>query len=212
MLLTAHCPVCRRPDRGVCARCAADLVAPTRPLCVPQGLDGLEAVLSYEGGARAIVAGLKYRNARGGLRPLSAAMAALAAEAAPHVDVVTWVPTSTSRARDRGFDQAALLAREVSARLGLPCRRLLRRAGGSPQTGRSLAERQAGPALVGVVAMPGSDVLLVDDVVTTGSTMSVAGRALRAAGARRVFGVAAAATPRTLGLSPAARSGPWTSP
>jgi predicted amidophosphoribosyltransferase len=178
---------------------------------VPPGLDGLEAVLSYEGGARAIVAGLKYRNARGGLASLAAAMAGRAA-AASHVDLVTWVPTSAGRARERGFDQAALLARSVAARLRLPCRRLLRRHGGSPQTGRSLAERQAGPLLVGVVPVPGRAVLLVDDVVTTGSTMSAAGRALRDAGAARVFGVAAAATPRTLGLSPATRSGPWTSP
>jgi len=187
-------------------------VAPTRPLPAPNGVDGLEAVLSYEGGARAIVAGLKYRNARGGLRSLSAAMAALATAAAPGVETVTWVPTSAARARERGFDQAALLAREVAARLGLPCRRLLRRVGGPPQTGRSLAERQVGPLLVSVVPVPAGDVLLVDDVVTTGSTMSAAGRALRTAGAARVFGVAAAATPRTLGLSPATRSGPWTSP
>ncbi len=176
------------------------------------GVDSLEAVLSYEGGARAIVAGLKYRNARGGLRSLAAAMAALAVASAPDVDVVTWVPTSVGRARERGFDQAALLAREVAARLGLPCRRLLRREGGPPQTGRSLTERQVGPLLSAVMPIRASDVLLVDDVVTTGSTMSVAGRALRGAGAARVFGVAAAATPRTLGLSPAARSGPWTSP
>ena len=212
MLLTARCPVCRRPDRGVCARCAAGLVPPTRPLRVPPGVDGLEAVLSYEGGARAVVAGLKYRNARGGLRSLSAAMAALAVTSAPDVGVVTWVPTSAGRARERGFYQAALLAREVAARLGLPCRRLLRRDGGPPQTGRSLTERRVGPLLSPVVPIPASSVLLVDDVVTTGSTMSAAGRALRGAGAARVFGVAAAATPRTLGLSPAARSGPWTSP
>ena len=87
---------------------------------MPHGVDSLEAVLSYEGGARAIVAGLKYRNARGGLRSLSAAMAALAMASAPDVDVVTWVPTSVSRARERGFDQAALLARAKS-RLGSAC-------------------------------------------------------------------------------------------
>ena len=76
--------------------------------------------------------------------------------------------------RERGFDQAALLAREVGARLGLPCRRLLRRDGGPPQTGRSLTERQVGPLLSALVPIRASDVLLVDDVVTTGSTMSAA--------------------------------------
>ena len=85
------------------------------------------------------------------------------------------------------------------------------RPAGPPQTGRSLAARLEGPTLR-ATARRRPRRLLVDDVVTTGSTMSVAGRALRGAGATRVFGVAAAATPRTLGLSPAARSGPWTSP
>ena len=200
--------MCRRPDRGVCARCAAELTVPAYPLAVPHGLDGLDAVLAYEGTGRLLIAGLKYRNARGSVVRLAAAMSARAQA----VDVVTWVPTTSTRVRRRGFDQGALLARAVAARAHVPCRRLLRRAPGPPQTGRSLAARLVGPTIRPVRPVLGLDVLLVDDVVTTGTTMATAAHALRAAGARRVFGVAAAATPRTLGLSPAARSGPWTSP
>jgi predicted amidophosphoribosyltransferase len=134
------------------------------------------------------------------------------AAVAPDVALVTWVPTTAARSRGRGFDQAELLARAVAARAARPCRRLLIRSPGAPQTGRSLAARLEGPRLRATGIVAGLDVLLVDDVVTSGATMAAAARALRDAGASAVHGVAAAATPRTLGLSPAARSGPWTSP
>ena len=181
--------------------------SPALPLRVPAELDTIVAVLSYEGAARQVVAGLKYRNARGSVAQLASAMASVA----PAVDVVTWVPTTPGRARGRGFDQAALLAEALAARSGLPCRRLLRRAPGAPQTGRGRADRLDGPTLLAVGAVEGASVLLVDDVVTSGATMTAGARALRRAGAREVHGVAAAATPRTLGLSPATRSRPWTS-
>ena len=178
------------------------------PLPIPPDLDSLRAVLAYEGGARQIVAGLKYRNARGGLAQLAAAMAAVS----PDTALVTWVPTTSVRSRQRGFDQAELLARAVAARLARPCRQMLLRSPGAPQTGRSLAGRLEGPILHARGVVAGLDVLLVDDVVTSGATMASAARVLRDAGAGAVHGVAAAATPCTLGLSPAARSGAWKSP
>ena len=177
-------------------------------MALPDGVDTLHAVLSYEGAAREVIAGLKYRNARGSLGQLAAAMAA----DVPPVALVTWVPTTAARSRQRGFDQAEMLASAVAARLERPCVRLLARGPGAPQTGRSLGARLAGPVLRLVASVDGLEVLIVDDVVTSGATMAGAARALREGGASRVHGVAAAATPRTLGLSPATRSGPWTSP
>ena len=186
--------MCRRPDRGVCARCTRSLRPPVGPLVPPPELTSLSAVLSYEGAARQVVAGLKYRNARGGVGQLAAAMAALS----PEVALVPWAPTTMTRSRRRGFDQAELLASAVAARLGRPCRRLLIRSPGAPQTGRSLAARLDGPMLRAVADLHDLDVLVVDDVVTSGATMGAAARALRQAGAANVHGVAAAATPRTL--------------
>jgi predicted amidophosphoribosyltransferase len=111
------------------------------------------------------------------------------------VDVVTWVPTTAVRRRARGFDQGARLARVVAKRLRRPCRRLLRRGPGPAQTGRSARERRIGPAVHATDAVaPGARILLVDDVVTTGSTLTSAARALRVAGASDVAALVAART------------------
>jgi predicted amidophosphoribosyltransferase len=198
MLLPTTCPVCGRTGRSPCARCAAEL-RPAPALPPPSGVDGCRAVVAYEGVGRELVARLKYRNARSSLTWLAVAMARLAARllaggGAGGRPWVTWLPTTGRRRRDRGFDQAELLARAVARRLGVPCRALLVRAPGPPQTGRSRTERRRGPGFV-LRRAPPETVVLVDDVVTTGTSVSAAARALRAAGARRVLVVAAARTP-----------------
>jgi ComF family protein len=120
------------------------------------------------------------------------------------VDVVTWAPTSARRVRRRGYDQAEVIARAVARQLGVPCRRLLYRSHGAPQTGKSRQERLVGPAFRARSPRDGLVVLVVDDVVTTGATLRTAGDALRAAGVARVELVAAASAQlRTVGCIPA---------
>ncbi|HEX2275192.1 MAG TPA: phosphoribosyltransferase family protein [Acidimicrobiales bacterium] len=193
MLLPPSCPACGALGRAPCETCAAALRrAPALPS--PAGVDRCLALLAYEGVGRELVARLKYRNARSAMPYLAGAMAALAAGQA--VDVVTWVPTTAARRRSRGFDQAQLLATAVARRLRLPCRPLLRRAPGPAQTGRPLVERRRGPTFGPRRRGPvPARVLLVDDVVTSGATLTAAARALRAAGAREVHALVAARTP-----------------
>lgn len=159
----------------------------------PPGLASCAALFPYEGVGRELVARLKYRNARSTVPWLAAGLADLGA--ARLAEVVTWVPTTGPRRRSRGFDQGRLLATAVARRLRLPCRPLLRRLGGSGQTGLSRAERLAGPKLEAALRGPCRSVLLVDDVVTTGATLSAAARALRGAGVEQVHAVVAARRP-----------------
>jgi predicted amidophosphoribosyltransferase len=154
------------------------------------------AIIAYEGVGRELLARLKYRDARQAVAPLADALAARLVDTAL-IDTVTWIPTTDRRRRERGFDQAELLARAVARRLGRPCRRLLRRLGDDHQTGRTRSERLGGPRLV-AVGVPPRNVLLIDDVVTTGATVRAAVEALRSAGAVRVEPWVAAATPSML--------------
>jgi predicted amidophosphoribosyltransferase len=142
-----------------------------------------------------LVTALKYRNERSAVPALAAALA----ELSPRTDLITWAPTSRRRRRRRGFDQAELLARATAGRARCPCRRTLRRLSGGAQTGSSLAARVTTPAFVAVAAVP-ERVVLVDDVVTTGSTLSAAASALHAAGASEVVGLVVARTPSSLDL------------
>lgn len=182
-----------RAGEGLCARCRATLrPVPAMPP-PPPGVDAWYAAVAYEGAAREAVARLKYRNARAPLDLLVARLdAALPADAGP-VHAVTWVPTTATRRRSRGFDQAELLARALARRRDLPVQRLLRRTGRHPQTGLDAVARAQGPAFVARGPAPAA-VLLVDDVITTGASMRNAARALRAKGCEKVIGVGVART------------------
>jgi len=183
--------VCGALGAAPCPGCAA-LLRPAPALAPPAGVDSCRALLAYDGAGRELVARLKYRNARASLPFLAERMAALAADHTPY-DVVTWAPTTAARRRQRGFDQAELLARALARRLHVPCRQLLLRPPGNAQTGQPLDVRRAGPAFHPARPSP-PRVLLVDDVVTSGATITAAARTLRTAGALEVHALAAART------------------
>ena len=190
MLLPRACPLCARPGPAPCADCAR-LLAQAPPLPPPPGVDRCLALLAFDGRGADLVAGIKYRNRRAAVPALGRAMAALVVAAGGDVTTVTWIPTTPAHRSARGFDHGQLLARHVAAHLGRPCRRLLARAAGPAQTGRTRAERLDGPHISPVRAAAGL-VLAVDDVVTTGATASAAASALAGAGAAAVWVVAAA--------------------
>ena len=198
MLLRTTCLLCDAdlPPRAVLCPTCVDQLVPAGPMAVP-GLDAAASVVRFEGAGRDLLLALKYGNRRGAVTVLASAMAASVRAVAvgePAPDLVTWAPTSRARRRQRGFDQAELLARAVARRLGCPVRATLRRTSASHQTGLDARQRRVGPTFASRRRLTGR-VLVVDDVVTTGATIGAAAAALRHAGARGVIGVTAAATP-----------------
>jgi predicted amidophosphoribosyltransferase len=156
-----------------------------------EGVDELWAGWCHEGAAAELVRALKYGRVTAAVTPIADRMA-LVADGAQAADLVTWVPCSPTRRRERGFDPAELLARAVARRIRLRVRRLLLRLDDEPQTARTREGRLAGPELGVRCRLRGGVVLVVDDVCTTGSTLRVAATALRDGGAVSV--VAAVAT------------------
>lgn len=173
-----------------------------RPL--PTGLESCRALLVYEEGpARTLVAGLKYGNHRSAVRWLVEGLSGLAP---PGAQLVTWAPTATVRRRQRGYDQARVVARALAKRLGLPLRASLRRCGAQvPQTSLDRLARLANPAFEPVADLTERVVVVVDDVLTTGATLQAAALALHRAGAGEVHGLTVAATPsHGIDMSPTA--------
>ena len=125
---------------------------------------------------------------RDALDAIGRALAVLIGDLSDEVDVVTWAPTTVSRRRARGYDQAELLARSAARHLGAAVFGTLRRHPGRPQTGAGRLDRLLGPSFEPIRPLHGR-VVVVDDVWTTGATLAAAARSLRDAGAHRVSGL-----------------------
>jgi ComF family protein len=159
------------------------------------------AAVSYEGPARALVRALKFRGAVSLVDAMAAQMAANAPPALFEGRSLVPVPLHAARRRRRGFNQAEELARALSRRAGLRAADCLERtAGGARASQVGKGREQRLDALAGSFRLrAGAPVplraLLVDDVVTTGSTLAACAAALALAGVREVGAIVYARTP-----------------
>jgi predicted amidophosphoribosyltransferase len=191
-LAPALCAACGRPCRAeavLCTRCGRRL-AEARPLLGkgPPGLDRAWSSAPHEGIARDLVAALKFRR----LLPVADLMADRIQWLAPaHMlsGAIVPVPPAPSRLRSRGFDPAGELAAALAERLEAPLEQCLARRGSRRQVGQRRVERIAHPPRIHATGTAPRSAMLVDDVLTTGATLSACAQALRAAGAARVVAV-----------------------
>ncbi|MFC4452803.1 ComF family protein [Deinococcus sonorensis] len=192
-LLPRRCPGCQRQlgsADGLCPACRGQLRAQVyrRSLLRPDDVPHLVALGPYRGVLGRTVRALKYGGARE-LAPLLGAALAEGVPAAWQVRAVLHVPMHPARLRQRGYDQAALLAAEVARQLGVPhVTALARVRQGGPQAKQAAEQRRT--ALQGAFvcrSVPAGALLLLDDVMTTGSTLTACRDALTQAGAGPVY-------------------------
>lgn len=172
MLFVGRCVICSRPGESPCTTCRAAFEGAPIALAVPGAASAI-ARYPYDGELRRALLALKYANARATAGYFARELAGLLDRAQPPPVLVSWVPTSPARRRERGFDQAEIIARRLGRELGLPVRALLRRRPGPAQTGRSRLERRVGPAFEPLVPVR-VPLLLIDDVATTLATATTA--------------------------------------
>lgn len=179
-----RCFVCGRTSPGsrTCEVCASGTA-----------LAGVSVGTDYDGAAKELILQLKFHRLRAATET-AAELLMRAAGQWPQVQLVTSVPVAAARHRERGYNQSELLAKAVARRTGLPYYPLLGRLTTTHQIGldrRSRLEQVAG-AFYAMRGLQGQRVLLVDDVVTTGATLSACADVLHGAGAGSVWAAAVA--------------------
>jgi predicted amidophosphoribosyltransferase len=208
LLAPPRCAICRSSGELLCGRCMRALpliaghrcercgAAAHRPVSACSacrgrrlGYDRAVAALEYSGSARDLVHAFKD----GGLRSLAAPGAALIALVVerPAADMITWVPADPLRQAIRGYHPPRLLAIALAKAWQIEARPLLRGPlHRRPQRGLTRAERRANVRDAFASApVSGRSLVLVDDVMTTGATISAAAGSLRRGGAVHVLAV-----------------------
>lgn len=207
-----RCFSCSKESNVLCVSCGASVFSeqpevcylcnkPTvdsRPCkaCAPHtDIAHVWMAATYDGVVKKMIRAYKFERVRAAYAPLAAAML----DTLPYFDeplVLVHIPTSSVHARQRGYDHARLLAREVAKSQKWSHADALRRRHNLRQVGANRAQRQrqaeSAFELRSARGLAGAHVLLVDDVTTSGATLTAAARLLRQAGAIRVDAVVAA--------------------
>lgn len=204
LLFPPKCPFCGKitDSPGICPACRAALPWVPDEETVRELPGGVRcaAPLWYGGLAREGLLRFKFEGHSAAARPLGELIAQCAAEHfGGEFDTVTWVPVSRKRLRQRGYDQAELLARSACRLWGVSAERLLEKRRDNPAQS-SLEGAEARRENVADVYQArnaaGKRVLLIDDICTTGATLASCARTLREAGAESVVCAAVARTPQ----------------
>ena len=212
LALPARCVGCGREGQPICSECSRELdsrlelpagVPIGLPSELPPGLLQLEWCAPYSGAVRNALHDLKYAGEKRLAVPLGKAIARRWARAGAGGDVLVPVPVHADRLKKRGYDQAHLLSAVASRDLGLPMAPILERVRATTAQ-FDLDRRRRARNVVGAFSVkprPGTArrsplhgrwVVLIDDVVTTGATLSACADALWQAGAMGVSAIAVA--------------------
>ena len=217
LLFPLECLGCRKEGDVLCQSCLAGVTRLNQPYCrlcahpgqsspcascreSPLDVDAIRAPFLFGGAIQEAVHALKYRNLRAAAPRLGGLLGEFLASSKIPGDVLVPVPLHASRLRQRGYNQAELLAREVSKTTGLQVDNgLLARIRNTPaqvgSAGRDERRRNVDGGFEAKTRrwakndVRGAAIIVVDDVATTGSTISACASALKSAGAASVWGL-----------------------
>ncbi len=215
LLFPARCVSCYRIGESLCSHCRSQIQFVTPPFCprcshplkshaeacpncraYPLHLTHVRAVGFHEGALREAIHALKYKRRTDVAVPLAALLQRQLLRTEQDVDLITAVPLHPDRQRQRGYNQAEILARELAPRVGLPYLDGMKRIRPTAdQIGLDVAMRHENVRAAFAAdqtAFRGRHVLIVDDVCTTGATLDACAVALLAQGASRIYGLTVA--------------------
>ena len=211
LLFPLHCFGCQREGSLLCPQCAErlpKLEPPWCPLCAqpnagqrcrwcrshPPAVQGIRAPFLFQGPIREAVHALKFQGVRAAAPELGALLADYLSGHPLPADVIIPVPLHPRRLRSRGYNQSALLARQLGKLTGIAVEeKLLARTRDTPPQARATSREQrltnVRDSFRCTADVAGRAVLLVDDVATTGSTLSACAAALKRGRVASVWGL-----------------------
>ncbi len=218
LLFPPRCVGCGDPGTWFCPQCRASVTPIQPPLCqrcgrplndgrlcsqcrrTPPIIDGIRSVAFFEAPLRQAIHHFKYRRRTELAAPLSEMMVAYWPQLRWSIDLLIPVPLHERRQRQRGYNQATLLAHRLGWAIGCPVTEdaLIRQRETAPQVSLAASERRrnvAGAFTWQAPPLQGESILLVDDVCTTGATLEACARALRQAGAGSIWALTLARPP-----------------
>lgn len=203
LLFPPKCVLCRKVlqenETDLCRECRMHTPEFSKQTKKLPYLAGWTALWYYEGDVRRSILRFKFYNARSYAETYGKLLAMKLLQEEIPFDLLTWAPISRMRKWRRGYDQVELIARAVGKELGIePVPTLKKRRNNPPQSGlRDAAQRRANVLGVYQVLDPlqlsGKQILLLDDIMTTGATAGECARMLLTAGAKEVYCAAIAA-------------------
>lgn len=215
LVFPPRCVNCKHVSGALCANCLATLRPITTPTCArcghplvharaqcsdcrahPLHITKIQSVVWHDGALREAIHALKYSRRRDVAIPLANLMADHLTRANMTFDLVTSVPLHPTREQERGYNQAELLARHLAQTRALPYQRLLTRTRATADQigldGKARRINVADAFDANPIVTADKNVLLIDDVCTTGATLDACAVALFQGGARTVTGLTVA--------------------
>ena len=199
LLIPIQCVACGKEGKYICEKCS--LFLSETPSIFPEaGLEELISIWEYEGVVKKIIYKIKYDGMVDAINELVGRAFGIREPHIPENTIITFVPMFIKKEKQRGFNQAELIAKKVGEITGREVLPLLKKIKDTPsqtelnKEGRMLNVKDSFLFRPGLNRAVEKNILLVDDVWTSGATMQECCRVLKRAGVKKIWGFTLART------------------